>query len=148
MPKLIASLATTVLLTLSGATQACTIFPDSPEEIFKKYGSVLLARPLAMSPSPEEIERLPTNAPYQQTVIWQVVRAWKGDHKAGDTFVDIGRFDPTNSCSGWVITLNYEPQIFSLVAGSTFHQHHALAAARAALEFDALKHAESARIIE
>ena len=142
MPKFIVSLAIAVLLTLSGAAQACALFPDSPEEIFKNHGSVFLARPLAMSPSPEEIERLPTSAPYQQTAIWQVVRVWKGDHRAGDTFVQFGRFDSRDPCSGWGITRSYEPQIFSLVAGSTFHQHYGLEAAHAAPQFDALKHHE------
>ena len=148
MTKLIISLATTLLLTLSGPAQACTIFPASPEEIFKNYGSLFLARPLAMSPSPEEIERLPTNAPYQQTVIWQVVRVWKGDHRAGDTFVATGGFDSSEPCSGWGITWSYDPQIFSLVAGSTFHQHYGLSAVHAAPQFDALKQDENSPIIE
>ena len=104
MPKFIASLAATLLLTLSGPAHACAIVPASPEEIFGDYRSVFLARPLAMSPSPEEIERLAKNAPYQQTVIWQVVRVWKGDHRAGDTFVTTGGFDSSQSCSGWGVT--------------------------------------------
>jgi len=36
MPKFIVSLAATVLMTLSGAAEACTLFPDSPEEIFRR----------------------------------------------------------------------------------------------------------------
>ena len=148
MPKFIVSLATTLLLTLSDPVQACALFPGSPEEIFKNNESVVLARPLAMSPSPEEIERLPTSAPYQQTAIWQVVRVWKGDHRAGDTFVQFGRFDSRDPCSGWGITRSYEPQIFSLVAGSTFHQHYGLGAAHAALQFDALKHDETSPLIQ
>jgi len=148
MPKFIVSLAAGVLLTLSGAAQACALSPDSPEEIFKSYGSVFLARPLAMSPGPEEIERLPTNAQYQQTVIWQVVTVWKGEQSAGDTFVQIGRIDSRDPCSGWGITRSYEPQIFSLVAGSTFHQHYGLGAAYAAPQFDALKHRERSPLMK
>jgi len=148
MPKFIVSLTASVLLTLSGAAQACSIFPDSPEKIFKNYGSVFLARPLAMSPSPEEMERLPTNAPYQQTVIWQVVTVWKGDQSAGDTFVQVGRIDSRDSCSGWGITGSYEPKIFSLVGESTFHQHYGLGAAYAAPQFDALKDRESSTLIK
>ena len=148
MPKFTVFLVTTVLLTLSGAAQACSLIPGSPEEIFKNYGSIFLARPLAMSPSPQEIKRLSTSAPYQQTVIWQVVRVWKGDHKTGDTFVQLGRFDSRDPCSGWGITLSYEPQIFSLLAESTFHQHYGLGAAHAAPQFDALKHDETSPLIE
>ena len=148
MPKFIVSLVTSVLVTLSAAAQACALIPDSPEEIFKNYGSIFLARPLAMSPSPEEIERLPTKEPYQQTVIWQVVRVWKGDHKPGDTFVRFGRFDSRDPCSGWGITRTYEPQIFSLVAESMVHQHHGLGATHAAVQFDALKRDESSPLIQ
>lgn len=148
MPKRIVFLTVTVLLALSGVAQACALHPDSPEEIFKNYGSVFLARPLAMSPSPEEIEQLPTNARYQQTVIWQVVSVWKGDQSAGDTFVQVGRLDSRDPCSGWGITRSYEPQIFSLVAESTFHQHYGLGAAYAAAQFDALKHRESSSLIK
>lgn len=148
MPKFAVLLATALLLTLSSAAQACALIPDSPEEIFENYGSVFLARPLAMSPSPEEIERLPTSAPYQQTVIWQVVRVWKGEHRVGDTFVQTGRFDSRDPCSGWGITWGDEPQIFSLVSESTFSQHYGLPAAQAALQFDALKHRERSPLIQ
>jgi len=36
MPKFIVSLAATLLITLSGAVEACALFPDSPEEIFMR----------------------------------------------------------------------------------------------------------------
>ena len=148
MPKFIVSLATTLLLTLSGPAQACALFPESPEEIFKNNGSVVLARPLAISPSPEEVERLPTNAPFQQTVIWQVLSVWKGDHKAGDTFVTAGGFDSSKPCSGWAVTRSYEQKIFYSVAGSTFHEYYGVSVARTASQFDALKHDESSTVIE
>lgn len=148
MPKFIGSVATTLLLTLSGPTQACALFPGSPEEIYKHNDSVILARPLAMSPRAEEVERLTTNVPYQQTVIWQVVRVWKGDHRAGDTFVATGGFDASDPCSGWGVTRSYEPRLFYSVAGSTLQQYHGVSVARTAPRFDALKLEDSATVME
>ena len=147
MTKIIVSFVTTLLLALAGTAQACAVIPDSPADIFKKYESLFLARPLAMSPSPEEIERMPTGTSYQQTVIWQVVKVWKGVHKSGDTFVQVGRFHP-GPCSGWAITLGYEPQVFSLVGESVTHQHYGIGAAGAEREFDALNGHQSSPLAQ
>ena len=148
MPRFIVYLVSTLLLTLPGLTQACALISPTPAEIFKNYGSVFVARPLAMSPAPEEIARLPTNAPYQQTVIWKIERVWKGDQKAGETFVTTRRFEQRVPCSGWGVTNSYDAQVFSLEAGNKFHQHYGLPAAPVVLEFDTLQQDENSRDIE
>lgn len=138
MRKFLVASAIALSVMLSGATQACVLFPDSPEEIFRNYASVFLARPLSISPDAEEIARLPTGAPYRQTVIWQVVKVWKGDLSAGETFLDTQLYAPGEPCSGTGIFWSDEAQIFSLVDGSQWYRHSGLPASRAAQDFDAL----------
>jgi len=112
MRTTIAMLVTAALLMTTQRAAACTIFwDDRPDTIFQKSDSVFLAYPLKISPDPDEIQQLRPDAFFQQTVIWRVVRSWKGNLSAGDTVVTVRSIDRMDACSGWSVTTRYDPRI-------------------------------------
>ena len=112
MRNIIAMLVTATLLIATQRAVACTIFwDDRPDTILQNSDSVFLAYPLKISPDPDELRQLKPDAFFQQTVIWRVVRSWKGNLSSGDTVVTVRSIDRKDACSGWSVTTRYDPRI-------------------------------------
>ena len=139
MPNIIAPLVTALLLATSKSALACSIFPEEPALIFKNSDAVVLAEPLEISPRPEEIEWPKEDYSYQQTVIWRIVKVWKGNFTIGETFATTSRIGASDPCSGWDVIRDHQPNILRSVAGSSFQLYYAAPVTWAAPQLDALK---------
>ena len=139
MPKLIALLVTSLLLATSSFASACSLRENEPSYIFQNSDSLVLARPLKISPDPAETEPLKGNYSYSQSVIWQIVSSWKGSRMDGETFIDTSRIDTQDPCSGWGVIRDYQPRIFYSIAGSYFHLYYVAPVGRVVPQLDALK---------
>ena len=65
---------------------ACSVMPEPPSRKFESSHSVILAVPQGVSIKPKEAASPTYQGPLQQTALWQVLVAWKGKYKPGDTF--------------------------------------------------------------
>ena len=65
---------------------ACSVMPEPPFRKFETSHTVILAVPQGVSIKPKEAASRTYQGPLQQTVLWQVLLAWKGKYKPGDTF--------------------------------------------------------------
>ena len=139
MPNFIALLVTALLLAMPGSALACTILPDEPARIFQGSDSIVLAEPVEISTNPEEAGRYQNVHSYQQTVVWKVVKAWKGTSSAGERFATTARISTGDPCSAWDVIRDYQPRILRSVADGSFQLYHADPLSWAAPQLDALR---------
>src|SRR5690606_3936475 len=139
MPNFIALLFTALLLATSGSVLACSIFPNEPAYVLESSESVVLAEPLEISPSPEEIGGYKGNFSYLQTVTWRIVKVWKGSFASGETVSTTARISTSEPCSGWDAVLDYQPKILHSAAHHSFRLYYAATVDWAAPQLDALR---------
>jgi hypothetical protein len=98
------SILLAVLLAASQSAHACSqiVFPPGYELAHRDV--VVLARPLAASFRPKESANLRYTAEFRETVLWRVLKSWKGPWKTGDTFTTRRTFEASR-CS-YVIRLS------------------------------------------
>ena len=101
--------------------------------------SVVLAKPLEISPSPEEIGGYKGNFSYLQTVTWRIVKVWKGSFASGETVSTTARISTSEPCSGWDAVLDYQPKILHSAADHSFRLYYAATVDWAAPQLDALR---------
>jgi hypothetical protein len=100
-----------VLLAASPAAEACSQIVFPPDHELTQRDVVMLARPLAASYRPQEAANMRYTGEFRETVLWRVLKSWKGPWKAGNTFTTRRTFEPS-PCSYEIRLSDREPKVF------------------------------------
>lgn len=85
-----------ILLLLFAAcaqAQACSVMMFPPEDEFERSEIVVMARPVGVSFRPKKAASLRFTGEFRETVMWEVLLAWKGKWQSGDRFTTRRTFE-------------------------------------------------------
>ena len=99
-----------VLLAASPAAEACSQIVFPPDYELERRDVVVLARPIASSYRPRTAANMRYTGEFRETVLWQVLKSWKGSWKTGNTFTTRRTFEPS-ACSYEIRLSDREPKI-------------------------------------
>lgn len=86
-------LALLFLLAIAIPASACSIIMFPPEDEFERSEIVLMARPVGVSFRPKQAAHLRYTGEFRETVMWEVLLAWKGKWRSGDRFTTRRTFE-------------------------------------------------------
>jgi hypothetical protein len=84
--KILASLVFVVALSFAADSFACSVMPEPPASKVANSHTVVLAIPIGSSIKATNAKQMGAGKSIRQTILWQVLVSWKGNHKAGDKF--------------------------------------------------------------
>lgn len=83
---------------VGGNAFACSIVIPLPEKRMELSQAVVLAVPKTISFQPKEASERTYSGPLEQTILWEVLISWKGQHKRGGTFTTHRSFTGKPGC--------------------------------------------------
>lgn len=131
-PRFLLVLVTSLL---SGNVFACSIWIPPPEERLERSQAVVLAVPKTISYHPKEASARNYSGPLEQTILWEVLISWKGQHKRGATFTTRRSFSGKPGC-GMSFPIRFrEVQVLYLQGDEPYATFSATIASNAAYDF-------------
>ena len=125
-----------------GNVFACSIWIPPPEERLEQSQAVVLAVPKTISFHPKEASAQNYSGPSEQTILWEVLISWKGQHKRGGTFTTRRSFSGRPGC-GMAFPIRFrEVQVLYLQGHEPYATFSTTVASNAAYD---LKYLESLR---
>lgn len=79
-------LALFFLLATAAPASACSVIMFPPDDEFAQRDIVVMARPVGVSFRPKQAAHLRYTGEFRETVMWEVLLAWKGKWRSGDRF--------------------------------------------------------------
>lgn len=126
MPKFQAVGWVLLLLSTPACVHACSLIPPDAEEVFTRSDSVVLARPIDITPTPSETRKDGDEESYSQNVTWQVLYRWKGSFTQDDRFVTTNMIHRRDPCAGWDVIRDYQPRLVYSSGESPFASYYSI----------------------
>ena len=128
------------LLASALPAQACSILdPHGPAHTFNSSEIVLLAQPVSTTRAPIPDNRWRWPHDYQQHVVWEVVKAWKGPIRPGERFEEKNLIRGTGSdCTGYNIVEEGQRVVFYSRHPPQLSRYYHVTEETVGLLFDAL----------
>jgi len=86
------------LLAIAAPASACADILFPPDHEFAQRDIVVMARPVGVSFRPKQAAHLRYTGEFRETVMWEVLLAWKGKWRSGDRFTTRRTFE-ASPCS-------------------------------------------------
>lgn len=82
-----------LLLAIAAPASACADILFPPDHEFAQRDIVVMARPVGVSFRPKQAASLRYTGEFRETVMWEVLLAWKGKWRSGDRFTTRRTFE-------------------------------------------------------
>jgi len=115
-----------LLLGAPSSAHACSLLPPDAEATFERSDSVVLARPIEITPEPSEARKDDGEDFYKQNVTWLVLYIWKGGFTQEDRFVTTNVIRTHDPCAGWDVIRDYQPRLVYLSGESPFASYYSI----------------------